>query len=132
MKPNKAILITAILALVSLPAAAVEPMNDKALRERSKSAKTLQDHTLLAEQFLLRADHYTVKAEKHEAEAKAIAARKVHNPMTSKWPALAEAPANYAKNQALQARRAAEEARKLAAFHQDEARKLQTAARTAE
>lgn len=132
MKLNQAILMTAILALVSLPAAAVEPMSDKALREKSKAAKTVEDHTFLAEQFLLRADHYTAKAEKHEAEVKEIASRKVHNPMTSKWPAMAEAPATYAKNQALQARRAAEEARKLAAFHQDEARKLQTAARTAE
>jgi hypothetical protein len=45
---------------------------------------------------------------------------------------MAESPATYAKNQALQARRAAEEARKQAAFHQEESRKLQAAARTAE
>jgi hypothetical protein len=65
--------------------------------------------------YLDRAEQLEAKAAKHEANADELAKNKNYNPMRYKWPAMVQAPIDRERHQAMQARRAAREARELAA-----------------
>lgn len=65
--------------------------------------------------YLGRAEQLEAKAAKHEANANELAQNKNYNPMRHKWPAMVQAPIERERHLAMQARRAAREARELAA-----------------
>jgi len=62
-----------------------------------------------------RAEQLEAKAIRHEANAEELTNRKGYNPMRHKWPAMVQAPIDKERHLAMQARRAAREAREMAA-----------------
>jgi len=93
---------TAVFATMLLSA---EPVDVKKLDQPAKAATSHSE----------RAGFFEAKAMKHEAEAERLANSRNYNPMAAKWPALANGPVEYHKQAAMQARRAAAEAQRMAA-----------------
>lgn len=79
------------------------------------------DKNVKQETFLERAERLETKAAQHEANANELANSKNYNPMRYKWPAMVQAPIDRERHLAMQARRAAREARELAAKQPKEA-----------
>ncbi|MBY0373881.1 MAG: hypothetical protein K2Q23_07790 [Bryobacteraceae bacterium] len=79
-----------------------------------------QREVLLAKQYREKAAAQLEKAKQHEAKADKLAPR-AYSPMQHKWPGLANASANRERSLAMQARRAAEEANRLALEHEKRA-----------
>jgi len=73
------------------------------------------DHASVAKKHETRAVELELKAQKHDAEADRLAKAAEKSPLANKWPAMAQGPTNHERAKALQARRAAAEARELVA-----------------
>lgn len=85
------------------------------LADRASQAKTPADHAKVAKSYRLQAEAFDAKAAEHEARAAALAK---HQPgIAYKWPAMAPPDITTAKQQAMEARRAARESRELAEHH---------------
>ena len=85
---------------------------------------TLREHEAIAQKHAASALELESKAKAYEEEAARLARSKNHNPMASKWPAMAAAPVNHLRAKAMQARRQANEMRQLAEKHREQARTL--------
>jgi len=83
---------------------------------------TKAEHQAEAKRFATRAEEFSAKAKKHEANAERLA-KQGPNAMQHKWPGLAQGPANLERERAMQARRAEAESREKMAFHQELATK---------
>ncbi|MBL8220428.1 MAG: hypothetical protein JNL62_14440 [Bryobacterales bacterium] len=94
---------TAVFATMLLSA---EPVDVKKL-DQTANAATLSE----------RAAFFKANAMQHEAEAERLTNSRNYNPMAAKWPAVAGGPIEYHKQAAMQARRAAAEAQRMAATH---------------
>lgn len=110
--------VIAVTAALTLSA---EPVDVKKLEAAAKSASTPAEHKKVASQYSERAEFFEAKAKKHEAEVERISNSRNYNPMAAKWPAVANGPVDYHKRAAIQARRAAEESRQMAANHLEKA-----------
>lgn len=104
-----------ILALTATLTFAADPARLQAL---AKSASTTTAHTEVARGYVEFADSLESKAAKHEKEAERLAKAAENNPLRHKWPAMATAGAERERRLAMQARRAASEARATALKHQ--------------
>lgn len=88
------------------------------------TAKTTTNHAEAAKEYRQRAKSNLEKAKQHEAEAQKLTSQG-HNSMAAKWPAMANGPANRERSKAMQARRAAEEALRLAEYHESQSIRAQ-------
>lgn len=105
-----------LVALVALAAPAFAQSDDQArLMARSREARTVSEHADLARQFRLQAESFDAKAAEREAAARRQARQTPA--IVHKWPAMATGSLNQVKQQALEARRAAQESRSLADRH---------------
>jgi len=102
------------------------PADAEALERRSKEADSPKEHAQLAKEYRLRAEELEAKAEKHLAKANELR-KGPPNPMSAKWPAMANSAWKREEQLAMQARRAAEECRQQAARHIDLAVEAQLA-----
>ncbi len=75
------------------------------------------NHREMVKTYGGRAVELEAKADRHEKEAERLDKASLNNPLRHKWPAMAAAPAERERRLAMQARRAASEARQLAAKH---------------
>lgn len=98
------------------------------LQEMAKNATTPAAHAEVARGYLEWAKSLDEKAARHELNAERLAKDTAYNPMKHKWPAMAAAPAERERRLAMQARRAANEARQLAMKHEAMAGNKQTSA----
>ena len=87
------------------------------LQAMAKVASTPAEHSKVAVAYQDWASLWDAKADKYERHAEALANN--YDPMRQKWPALANAPVERSRQLAMQARRAANEARALALKHQE-------------
>lgn len=120
------LILTASSALVLSASEPNQEISEKKLAAMAISAKTEAEHSAVARQYDSRADAFEAKAKRHDAEADKLANQKVYNPMMHKWPALAQAPAEKQRRLAMEARRAAQEARDLAGKHRESLETLST------
>lgn len=81
------------------------------------------DEARIAKQYREQAVRQKEKAEYHEARAEKLMPRG-YAPMAHKWPGLANAAANRERSLAIQARRAAAEASRLALEHEKRAQNV--------
>jgi hypothetical protein len=88
------------------------------LQTMANNANTPAAHSEVARGYLEWAKSLDEKAAKHESNAERLARDAAYNPMKHKWPAMAAAPAERERRLAMQARRAANEARQLAMKHE--------------
>lgn len=88
------------------------------LQKQARAASTPSAHAEVARGYQQWADTLDAKAAKHEANVQRMAGDNGYNPIRHKWPAMAAAPAERERRLALQARRAANEARALALKHE--------------
>lgn len=123
---------TTVVALLALAAPSFAQSSEQAqLMARSREARTVSEHADLARQFRLQAESLDAKA----AEREAVAARQARQApsIVHKWPSMAPGSLNQVKQQAVEARRAAQESRSLAERHLRLAVEAQaTSARTAD
>jgi outer membrane lipopolysaccharide assembly protein LptE/RlpB len=114
--------IAGIAAIVTLTV--VTPMNvhgqgqekePVALEAMAREADTPREHAQVAKQYRLRAEDFQAKAAKHEAAARTL--RNNRNPMSHKWPAMANGGRERESQLAVQARRAAQECFAIADRH---------------
>lgn len=105
--------------LIAAPADKSSMIDDKQLLSMAKSANTAEAHLTVAKAYDSKAEALEAKARKHEAKADELANRTSYNPMAAKWPAIVQGPIDRERQLAMQARRAAFEARDLAARHRD-------------
>jgi hypothetical protein len=101
---------------------------DKDLTAKATSARTADDHREIARDYEARAREFEAKAKAYEAEAARLSRLTQGQPLQSKWPAMAQGPANHQRGKAIQARRAARESLEMVARHQDLAEKASTIA----
>jgi hypothetical protein len=94
----------------------------------AKNATTPAAHSEVARGYRDWANTLEAKAVKHESNAERLAGDTRYNPMRHKWPAMAAAPAERERRLAMQARRAANEARALALKHEGLGEPKRTAA----
>jgi hypothetical protein len=85
--------------------------------------RTAQEHREIAHDYELRASEFEAKAQAYEAEANRLSKLAQGHPLQSKWPAMAQGPANHQRGKAIQARRAARESLDMVARHRDLAEK---------
>lgn len=125
MKKSKiwaaAMTVCAAVVLSAAPPSPAVPMDVKKLESMAKSAKSATEHKEVATQYTDRALFFETKAKQHDAEVERLTNSRNYNPMAAKWPAVANAPVDYHKRAAMQARRAAEESRQVAATHLEKA-----------
>jgi hypothetical protein len=112
---------TVAVAVFAAMMVSAEPVDVKKLEASAKAASTPAEHKNVASQYSERAAYFEAKAKKHEAEVERLVKSKNYNPMAAKWPAVANGPVDYHKRAAVQARRAAEESRQMAARHLEKA-----------
>jgi len=107
------------LTALSLVAASnpAKPMEERQLQGLAQNAKTAPEHLEVASLYESRGHHFETKAVQHEQYATKLAGPDVYNPLRSKWPAMAQAPIDRARSQAMRARRAAGECFAVAAQH---------------
>ena len=115
-----------ILSMI-LAAGVTFAADSQKLQAMAKSASTPEAHSEVALGYRDWAATLDAKAAKHEDNAERLANSPVYNPMRYKWPAMAAAPAERERRLAMQARRAANEARTLAQKHEALAPPAQTA-----
>jgi hypothetical protein len=89
--------------------------DQQALMSASREASTAREHADLARRFRLQAEAFDATAAEREAAANRIARQAPG--MLSKWPAMAPPALAHAKQQALDARRSAQESRTMADRH---------------
>jgi len=105
-----------LVALLALAAPGFAQSNEQAqLMARSREARTVSEHADLARHFRLQAEAFDQKA----AERETVAARQARQApsIVHKWPSMATGSVNRVKQQAIEARRAAQESRGLAERH---------------
>ena len=88
------------------------------LQTMARNATTPAAHAEVARGYADWAVSLDAKAVTHEANAERMAKDTRYNPMKHKWPAMAAAPVERERRLAMQARRAANEARELAQKHE--------------
>jgi len=88
------------------------------LQTLAKNAITPAEHAEVAIGYTEWAKALEAKAVKHEATAERLTREAHLNPMRHKWPAMAAAPIERENRLAMQARRAANEARQFAMKHE--------------
>jgi len=107
---------TTLAALLALATPSFAQSTEQAqLMASSREAQTVSQHADLARRFRLQAESLDAKA----AEREAAAARQASQApsIVHKWPSMATGALNQAKQQAIEARRAAQESRSLADRH---------------
>lgn len=107
---------TTVVALLALAAPGLAQSADQAqLMARSREARTVSEHADLARHFRLQAESLDARA----AEREAVAARQARQApsILHKWPSMATGAFTQVKQEALEARRAAQESRGLAERH---------------
>lgn len=109
---------TLILILTAASLSIAAEADSKQLQAKARAANSPTAHSEVSRDYLDRAAALDAKASRHEAEAERMAKDTNYNPMNHKWPALAAAPAERERRLAMQARRAANEARELAQKHE--------------
>jgi hypothetical protein len=119
-----ALSLTASLFAADKPA----KLENKDLAARAMSARTADDHREIARDYEARANEFEAKAKAYEAEAERLSKMTQSHPLNSKWPAMAQGPANHQRGKAIQARRAARESLDMVARHRDLADKASTLA----
>lgn len=87
------------------------------LQAMAKAANTPEAHTEVAAGYNSWAATLEAKADSHEREATRLAKAALKSHLLHKWPAMATAPAERERRLAMQARRAAAEARSIALKH---------------
>lgn len=107
-----------ILTLIAAAALSAAPQSTQQLQAMARSANSPTKHAEVARAYTDRAAELDAEALRHEAEAQRLLKDNGYFPMRHKWPALANAPAETKRRLAMQARRAAHEARELARKHQ--------------
>lgn len=102
------------VALAFAPATSAQT-DQAALMALSREARSVTEHADLARRFRLQAEAFDVRAAEKEAQV----ARTSRNApgIAHKWPAMVPQALNQAKQQALDARRAAQESRTMADRH---------------
>jgi hypothetical protein len=119
IKLTLASLMAAVVLMgMPLPAVAADLIvEDHELIAMAKSAATPAQHAAVAKQYRLRAEALEANASDHEAAARKAEGRPLP-PIAHKWPAMyRNTGVEKEKQLAIQARKAAEEARSLAAYH---------------
>lgn len=106
--------MVATLGVVPAARASDGLMEDVALAELTRAAATPQEHAQAAKQYRLRAELLEAQAAKHEAAAVALSTQP---PITHKFPSAFASKTSQEKQNAVQARRAAQEARTRAHWH---------------
>lgn len=106
-----------ILSLI-LTAGLTYASDPQKLQTMAKNAATPAAHAEVAIGYHEWAKALDAKAAEHEAKAERLARQANLNPMRHKWPAMAAAPIEKENRLAMQARRAANEARILALKHE--------------
>jgi hypothetical protein len=106
-----------ILILALMTATMTFAADAERLQAMAKAANTTTAHSEVARGYVEFADTLEAKAAKHEKEAERLAKAAESNPLRQKWPAMASAPAERERRLAMQARRAASEARTTALKH---------------
>lgn len=113
--------LSALAVLLALSIAAphahadTAALSDAGLLELSRRASTPQEHARVAKQYRVRAEALEAQAARHEAAASANPA--TQPPIAHKFPSAFGTKAAEEKQNAVQARRAAQEARTLAHWH---------------
>lgn len=107
--------ILACLLVGSVAALAQSNAEMASVNAKAKLASSSAEHTDVANLYGQRADDMIKKAIRHEEMAKSMQA--IQPPINHKWPSMAQKPWEKELRLALQARRAAEESRALAAKH---------------
>lgn len=104
--------------LLTMPAkAGIDPAKSAdEIQTMAKNATSGSDHANVARHYRLRAEELEAKAKRHEEEARKLEKQPLPG-MAYKWPAMVPRPAEKERRLAMQARRAANEASKLAARH---------------
>ena len=115
-------LIAGAVTLFAANAVEKHPVKDAGkLQEMARSAKTQAEHLEVARLFEAQAEAFDAKAKLHETEMDKLSRRTSYNPMSQKWPAMAQGPVEFQRANAMQARRAAHESRERVAYHRDQA-----------
>lgn len=106
---NQTIGILAATIFSMTTAMAANPVADRGKLERmAESAKTPKEHVEVAKHYRAQAEHFTQKAESHEAEARRLQAAP-RSPIEYKWPAMGRQPWIRERQLAMEAHRAAKE-----------------------
>jgi hypothetical protein len=90
-----------------------ELMNAEELARLAKDARTAEEHATVAKQYRLRGEWHEKEAVKHEQKVRAMS----NSPIAQKWPAMAPKRAGQERHLAVEARRASQEAFRLAERH---------------
>ena len=106
----------AMLALFAPNAMAVERvLEEKEIAKMAREADSPAEHTEVAKQYVWRAEALEAKADKIERELRDE--KQGFNQMAHKWPAMVQNQRERKERVAMQARRAATEAMRLAEHH---------------
>lgn len=114
-KIRSLITLAAAAAVMSVPAAAAEPMPHDRLQALARSASTPAEHAEVAKQYRLHAEAQEAIAAQHEARVAQLT--RSSGAIIHKWPGMASAQLQAARRDAVQARRAARESWELADRH---------------
>ncbi|MCX6603879.1 MAG: hypothetical protein NTV52_09820 [Acidobacteria bacterium] len=109
------------LLLLSVGVALGADIDPKKLQQRACAASTAEAHAKVASDYASWADTLTAKARQHEREAERLSQRAAGSAMRHKWPAMVTGPADRERRLAMQAHRAAREARAIAQSHSERA-----------
>ena len=116
---KSAMLTAAAALLMAVPARAEKPADKTATDERlqamANGASTPAEHAAVARYYRLRAEAFEQRASEHEASVRKMSAATA--PMIHKHPGMAPRKLQEEKDRAVQARRAAQEAYRLADKH---------------
>lgn len=102
-------------ALLALEAPALAQSEQARMTALAREARTVSEHADMARRFRLQAEAFDARAVAHEAEAAPLSRNAPS--ITNKWPAMVPQALTQAKQQAADARRAAEENRAIADRH---------------
>lgn len=114
MKNNRSLLTLSLMLALGATAAFGQTATVASVNNQRIDAKQA---AILAKSYREKAAAELKKAEQHEAEAERLKPRG-YNPMAHKWPTFANAQSTKQKSLAMQARRAADEATRLAVEHE--------------
>jgi hypothetical protein len=109
------------LLLLSVGLALGNEMDPQQLKQRSSAASTPEAHAKVASDYASWADSLTAQARQHEREAERLSQHAVGSAMRYKWPSMVTGPADRERRLAMQAHRAAQEARAIAQSHSERA-----------
>lgn len=109
------------LLLLTVGLALGAEMDPQELRRKARAASSPEAHAQVASDYRSWADSLTAKARQHEREAERLSQHAAGSAMRHKWPAMVTGPADRERRLAMQAHRAAQEARTIARSHSERA-----------